>query len=423
MNLNAFQSKNDTKLLASTQIHAFNNEDSSARIGQRVPVQSAQFVGLGNTTQTGNGVVSNVINYEQVGLTLKFKPIVFPNQDVQVAMEIESKDVAGASTLTPTFTERTIKGTARIQNNKTLLLASVAQGVETKGKQGLPLLGLIPVLGRLFTAPTRDNRQVDIVIAVTPRVIRAPAILPDDEVERPTGSQAVPTNSSLEAMIIDEERQEQLAMAQRAPNTTVVQLPDQPTETPTYVRVENTQSTKATTSNTPELKPIDSSVKTLRLTQTSDTIKPVESSEKVETTPESEKPMISAVELSIGVQLAEMKAGEKAKIPVVVQGDGSLLSAVVGLKFDDKKIAIRSFSYGDIFVTAANTQATPFLNQNGKLYVSLVAKDDKAVAINGVLAFIEIEALADGKPVIAFERDVLNLVSADGKAFALKFKE
>jgi general secretion pathway protein D len=423
MNLNAFQSKNDTKLLASTQIHAFNNEDSSARIGQRVPVQSAQFVGLGNTTQTGNGVVSNVINYEQVGLTLKFKPIVFPNQDVQVAMEIESKDVAGASTLTPTFTERTIKGTARIQNNKTLLLASVAQGVETKGKQGLPLLGLIPVLGRLFTAPTRDNRQVDIVIAVTPRVIRAPAILPDDEVERPTGSQAVPTNSSLEAMIIDEERQEQLAMAQRAPNTTVVQLPDQPTETPTYVRVENTQSTKATTSNTPELKPIDSSVKTLRLTQTSDTMKPVESSEKVETTPESEKPMISAVELSIGVQLAEMKAGEKAKIPVVVQGDGSLLSAVVGLKFDDKKIAIRSFSYGDIFVTAANTQATPFLNQNGKLYVSLVAKDDKAVAINGVLAFIEIEALADGKPVIAFERDVLNLVSADGKAFALKFKE
>ena len=227
MSLSAFQSKGDTKLIASTQIHAFNNEDSSARIGQRVPVQSAQFVGLGNTGGTGgnNGVVSNVINYEQVGLTLKFKPIVFPNQDVQVAMEIESKDVAGASTLTPTFTERTIKGTARIQNNKTLLLASVAQGVETKGKQGLPLLGLIPILGRLFTAPTRDNRQVDIVIAVTPRVIRAPAILPDDEIERPTGSMAVPTNSSLEAMIIDEERQEALAIARRMPSNTVVQLP------------------------------------------------------------------------------------------------------------------------------------------------------------------------------------------------------
>lgn len=434
--LSAFQSKNNTKLLASTQIHAFNNEDSSARIGQRVPVQSAQFVGVGNNTVGSNGVVSNVINYEQVGLTLKFKPIVFPNQDVQVAMEIESKDVAGARTLTPTFTERTIKGTARIQNNKTLLLASVAQGVEANGKEGLPLLGLIPIFGRLFTAPTRDNRQVDIVIAVTPRVIRAPAILPDDEIERPTGSMAVPTNSSLEAMIIDEERQEMLALARRVPSNTVVQLPDQPSEGPTYVRSENTQSnTQSTTTDVAEkretdaapinLKPIDSSVKTLQLTQTSDTTKTAEPIEVKTETPKTEpdKPVSSSVEMSIGVQLAEMKAGEKAKIPVVIQGDGKLMSAVVGLKFDDKKIAVRSVSYGDIFVADRNAQATPFLNQNGKLYVSFIAKDDKAVAANGVLAFIEIEALADGKPVIVFERDVMNLLSSDSKAFALRFKE
>src|ERR1035437_7205048 len=82
-NLNAFQSKNDTKLIASTQIHAFNNEDSEARIGQRVPVQSAQFLGLNNTTGGTNGSfgqTANVVNYEKVGLTLKFKPLVFPNR-------------------------------------------------------------------------------------------------------------------------------------------------------------------------------------------------------------------------------------------------------------------------------------------------------------------------------------------------------
>src|SRR5437762_77277 len=174
-NLMAFQSKGNTKLLASTQIHAFNNEDSSAHIGQRVPVQTAQFVGVGASTPGSNGVVSNVVNYEQIGLTLKFKPLVFPNQDVQVAMEIESKDVgAGPDPLTPIFTDRTIKGTARVQNNKTLLLASVAQDSESNGRTGLPLLGLIPILGRLFTAPRKDNRQVDIVIAITPKVIRAP---------------------------------------------------------------------------------------------------------------------------------------------------------------------------------------------------------------------------------------------------------
>lgn len=126
-----------------------NNEDSSARIGQRVPVRTAQFVTAANTSN--NGVVSDVINYEQVGLTLKFKPIVFPNQDVQVAMEIESKDVvAGGTDDNPVFSERTIKGTARVQNNRTLLLASVAQDVESRGRSGLPIVGLIPILGRLF---------------------------------------------------------------------------------------------------------------------------------------------------------------------------------------------------------------------------------------------------------------------------------
>ncbi|MEJ7699552.1 MAG: secretin N-terminal domain-containing protein [Pyrinomonadaceae bacterium] len=247
ISLVAFQRKDNAKLLASTQIHAFNNEDSSARIGQRVPVRTATisngFGGGGTPQQGGNGFLGDVINYEQVGLTLKFKPIVFPNQDVQVAMEIESKDVVAGGTLNnPVFSERTIKGTARIQNNKTLLLASAASNVESNGREGLPLLGLIPILGRLFTAPTKNNRQVDIVIAVTPRVIRAPAILPEDEIERPTGSLAVPTSNSLEAMIIREEVEEQLAAARRLPTVAKVQLPDQQPDAPVYVKSNSGQA-------------------------------------------------------------------------------------------------------------------------------------------------------------------------------------
>jgi type II secretory pathway component GspD/PulD (secretin) len=160
---------------------------------------------------------------------------------------IESKDVISAGeNLTPSFTERTIKGTARVHNNKTLLLASVAQGVESDGRAGLPFLGSLPIIGRLFATPTKDNRQVDVVIAVTPRVIRAPAILPEDEIERPTGSMAVPTTGSLEAMIIQEEREEHLAAARRLPNVAQIQLPDREEE-PTYVQTSSTQTTNAST--------------------------------------------------------------------------------------------------------------------------------------------------------------------------------
>ena len=143
-------------------MHAFNGEESKARIGQRVPVQTAQAYPFGvqtGTPQPGQGAFPTggfpVINYEPTGLTLTFTPQVFPNLDVQVKMNIESKDVLGADTLTPTFTERTITGTARVQNNRTMLLASVSQDVETKGRRGLPFLGGLPIVGRLFTSPTR----------------------------------------------------------------------------------------------------------------------------------------------------------------------------------------------------------------------------------------------------------------------------
>jgi general secretion pathway protein D len=235
MVFNAFQSKNNAKLLASTQIHAFNNEESSARIGQRVPVQTAQAYPFGvqtgtNPTNPGGFPTGGfpVINYEPTGLTLNFTPIVFPNLDVQVKMKIETKDVSGANTLTPTFTERTLNGTARVQNNRTMMLASVSTEVQSNGRQGLPVLGGLPFLGRLFSAPTKESRQVDIVIAVTPRVLRAPALTPRDEEMRPSGTLQAPTTGSLEAMLRETVRDEQIAAARRIPKQVAIQLPDAP---------------------------------------------------------------------------------------------------------------------------------------------------------------------------------------------------
>jgi general secretion pathway protein D len=261
--LTVFQSKNNSKLLASTQIHAFNNEESTARIGQRVPVQTAQAfpfgVQTGATTPTptqpfGSGGFP-VINYEPTGLTLNFTPIVFPNLDVQVKMKIESKDVVNAGSPTPTFTERSLSGTARVQNNRTMMLASVSQDVQSTGRQGLPVISGLPLVGRLFSSPTRDNRQVDIVIAVTPRVLRAPAVTPRDEEMRPSGTLQAPTTGSLEAMLRETERDEAIAAARRLPKNPVIEVKGSST---TYepaqvasatIQTNNQPSTNSATSN------------------------------------------------------------------------------------------------------------------------------------------------------------------------------
>ncbi|HWS54827.1 MAG TPA: secretin N-terminal domain-containing protein, partial [Pyrinomonadaceae bacterium] len=245
--ISAFQRKDNTRLIFSTQVHAFDDEKSETRIGSKVPVQTASvFNGIVNQPSTGNGNnngVNNalgtgfpVIQYEDTGLVLDFKPKVYPNQDVQVTMNIETKDAqSGADPLTPIFTQRKISGVARIPNGKTMLIASIAQDRQSSGREGLPLVGLIPILGRLFTVPRRDNSTSDVVITMTPRVLRSPNITDEDEQERPTGSMQTPQSPSLEAMVREADREDQLARARTLPTNQQVQLPPQPGEEVSYV--------------------------------------------------------------------------------------------------------------------------------------------------------------------------------------------
>ena len=143
-------------------------------------------------------------------------------------MNIEEKDVLGASSLTPTFTERTMTGTARVQNNRTMMLASVTTEVDTEGRRGIAFIGGLPMIGRFFTSPTRDKRQVDIVIAVTPRVLRAPTVTPRDEEMRPSGTLQSPTTGSLAEMVREADRDDQIAAARAIPRNVTIQLPDAP---------------------------------------------------------------------------------------------------------------------------------------------------------------------------------------------------
>jgi general secretion pathway protein D len=241
--ISAFQAKDNTRLLAATQVHAFDSEQSTTRIGQKVPVQTAQVSPFGSTigatTGTGQqaGAASSlfggsgypVIQYQDTGLILKFTPQVFPNLDVQVKMEIESNDViGGASNLTPTFSQRNVSGMARIPNNRTMMIASVAQDKHSEGRRGVPLLGLIPVLGRLFSTPTRNDVNSDIVITVTPRVLRAPTVSPGDIDQRPSGTLQAPVSESLEALLVQADREDQLAAARQLPKDVAIQMPAAP---------------------------------------------------------------------------------------------------------------------------------------------------------------------------------------------------
>lgn len=474
--LTAFQSKANTKLIASTQVHAFNGEESTARIGQRVPVQTAQTYPFGIQTgqpATGTNFPTGgfpVINYEPTGLTLKFTPQVFPNLDVQVKMSIESKDVLGASTLTPTFTERTITGTARVQNNRTMMLASVAQNIESRGRKGLPLLGLIPVLGRLFTSPTRDDRQVDIVIAVTPRVLRAPTVTPRDEEMRPSGTLQSPTTGSLEAMIIESDREDQLASARRLPRNAVVNLPDvepppfspaaggagrqqtavnntglaSPSTAPTLVQntaatsnqsnlTTNTQAAaaqanevKATIEELPAFVPAPKSMVSGRSAEQLALVNTGIGGAQNAALTSSPKPIATSTILPVNSGpkaqmkltggIAPLRAGEKRQMAIELTSGMPVGLAVLMLRFDPKVVKVTAINPGTLLPAGHTASLTQSVDPKG-VYMFSLSTFNGATPVRGAgsLVLIQIEAIAAGDPAFSFDPQSLRLITPDAR--------
>ena len=328
----ALRSKDNTRLVASTQVHAFNGEESTARIGQRVPVQTAQAYPFGiQTGQPTNGQTFPsggfpVINYEPTGLTLKFTPQVFPNLDVQVKMNIEEKDVQGATSLTPTFTERTMTGTARVQNNRTMMLASVTTEIDTEGRRGIAFVGGLPFIGRLFTSPTRDKKAVDIVIAVTPRVLRAPTVTPRDEEMRPSGTLQSPTTGLLADMLREADRDDQIAAGRQLPRNATIQLPDAPLETAPQTTA--TQTTVAQTSATQNSAPaVQKNAVQTNATQTNAVQTTAQLTTPSVSTPVAQAPTTATPNKQLATGASDTKTAEAVEeLPAYVPAPKSLVS-------------------------------------------------------------------------------------------------
>ena len=249
-------------------------------------------------------------------------------------------------------------------------------------------------------------------------------------------------------MVYEEERNEYRASIRRLPNAANVQLPDMAVNTPSYVKgavppqgeqTENNEAAGLATVSTPSngtatnglpdfLRPIDTSVRTAEIGRTSapalkvpeipfNSLAPPTGDAGV-TSENSES--ANAVNI-VTPELPELKIGDRMKIPVSVSSSAAFRSAVLGINFDPSKIAIRDVLYGDIFGRRLEGNiALPFLNQNGKVFISF-SPNETTASLTGVLAYIEVEALETGIPVIGFEKEVMNFLGADGKNFKVGF--
>jgi len=171
---------NNANVLAAPRIRARDNQKAKIVIGQKLPVVSSTI-----TPSTGTPVVSNNVTYLDVGIKLEVKPHVYLEGDVgiELNMEVSSagppQKISNPTTgdqIVYTVGTRDVTTNLRLRDGETQILGGLIQDNETLAANKVPGLGEFPLLDRLFGSNRHEDTKTEIVLSITPHILRAPTV-------------------------------------------------------------------------------------------------------------------------------------------------------------------------------------------------------------------------------------------------------
>jgi general secretion pathway protein D len=160
-----------TRVLANPSLRTSEGIAAQARFGERVPVPVTTFAPI-----AAGGVQTQPItsfNYENIGVNIDITPRTHHDDDVSLAVRIEVSNISGTGFGDlPTFGNRSINTVIRLKDGETNMLAGLIRDDERRVMGGIPGLSDLPVIGALFANNRRESQQTDIILTLTPRIVR-----------------------------------------------------------------------------------------------------------------------------------------------------------------------------------------------------------------------------------------------------------
>jgi general secretion pathway protein D len=173
--LNALRAVTNVHILSAPKLMVLNNHTASIEVGDQVPISTGSAV----STVSDTAPIVNSIDYRDVGVILKVTPRVNSSGLVlldiaQEVSEVIPQTASQALIASPSFSERKLSTSVAVQDGETIVLGGLMQNQVTKTTNRLPLLGDIPYLGALFGSTGNEVQRTELVVLLTPRVIRTP---------------------------------------------------------------------------------------------------------------------------------------------------------------------------------------------------------------------------------------------------------
>ena len=165
--VNLLSTESEVKVLSSPSLLVLNNKQASINVGQQIPVSSA-FINTG----AGAGQTNTVVQFRDTGITLNVVPRVNPGGLVFMEIQQEQSDPVDLTSTNPPINQKVLQTEVAVQSGQTVLLGGLIRQTDGSGNSGIPLLRRIPYLGALFGSQSKTVARSELVVLLTPTVIR-----------------------------------------------------------------------------------------------------------------------------------------------------------------------------------------------------------------------------------------------------------
>jgi general secretion pathway protein D len=179
---NAVLSDTNTKIIQNPEVRSVDGQTAKLRIGDRIPIATGSFSsGLGIAAGAAGGInplVNTQFTYLDVGVNIDLTPRVHPNRDVSLKLKVEvsahTSDVSIGGITQPVISQRVIEHDIRLKEGEVSILGGLVQRSESKTIEGWPGLARLPLLRYLFSHDKTDHQEDEVLIVLTPRIVRIP---------------------------------------------------------------------------------------------------------------------------------------------------------------------------------------------------------------------------------------------------------
>ena len=176
---NAVLTDTFTKIIQNPEIRSIDGQPAKLRVGDKVPVATGSFqAGVGVGATGVNPLVNTQFQYLEVGVNVDITPRVHPNHEVSMKVIIEVSSVTGTSTIggiqQPIISQRKIEHDIRLKEGEVNVLGGLFEKTDTRTLNGWPGLAKVPFLRYFFSDDKIDHQENEVLIVLTPRIVRIP---------------------------------------------------------------------------------------------------------------------------------------------------------------------------------------------------------------------------------------------------------